>query len=158
MNQDSKGFTQVVELVDLKATETLGARIAKGLRSGDAVALKGELGTGKTTLARAILRALDVGESVPSPTFTLVQTYETPHLTVRHFDLYRIRSPREIDELGLEDALADGAVLIEWPERAAGRLPGDALQVLLIANGARRAEITGPKRWAPILTGADLVR
>lgn len=149
-----------LQLDDLAATEALGARIAADLGPGDTVALEGELGAGKTTLARAILRALGVTESVPSPTFTLVQSYDTPHLTVRHYDLYRIKSPREIDELGLDEALEQGAVLIEWPENAEGRLPGDALHVVLTATGeqSRRADISGPPRWAVLLSDGPHVR
>ncbi|MDE2135470.1 MAG: tRNA (adenosine(37)-N6)-threonylcarbamoyltransferase complex ATPase subunit type 1 TsaE [Alphaproteobacteria bacterium] len=149
-----------VLLAGLAATEALGARIAAGLRAGDAVALKGDLGAGKTTLARAILRALGVAESVPSPTFTLVQTYETPCLVVCHYDLYRISNPREVDELGLEDALEDGVALVEWPENAGNRLPHDALTIVLTATGAesRRADVAGPARWAPFLSDAALAR
>ena len=149
-----------VQLGDLAATQALGAQIAAGLGIGDAVALQGDLGAGKTTLARAILRALGVTESVPSPTFTLVQTYETPGLSVRHYDLYRIQNPRELDELGLEEAMEEGAALIEWPEHAGDRLPGDALHVVLTTTGpqARRADITGPAHWMPLLSGAALVR
>ena len=160
MNTDSQGITRRFLLGDLAATETLGARIAAGLRKGDAVALEGDLGAGKTTLARAILRALAVTESVPSPTFTLVQTYETPGLPVRHYDFYRILSPREIDELGLDEALEEGAVLIEWPERAGDRMPDEALHVVLTATGAqsRRAEISGPIRWASVFTESALAR
>jgi tRNA threonylcarbamoyladenosine biosynthesis protein TsaE len=160
MNAHSQAFTMPVQLGDLAATEALGARIAAGLAVGDAVALHGDLGAGKTTLARAILRALGVTESVPSPTFTLVQTYETPSLAVRHYDLYRIQNSRDVDELGLEEALEEGAVLIEWPGNATDRLPGDALHVALMATGpgSRRADIAGPARWASLLSGDALVR
>jgi tRNA threonylcarbamoyl adenosine modification protein YjeE len=160
MNAKTQAFAMPIQLGDLAGTEALGARIAAGLGIGDTVALQGDLGAGKTTLARAILRALGVTESVPSPTFTLVQTYETPRLAVRHYDLYRIRSPREIDELGLEEALEEGAVLIEWPENAGDRQPGDALHVVLTTTGpgSRRADIAGPARWASHLSGDALVR
>ena len=131
----------------MAATEALGARIAAGLGNGDTVALKGDLGAGKTTLARAILRALGVTESVPSPTFTLVQSYETPRLTLRHYDLYRIRNPREIDELGLEEALEDGAVLIEWPENAeATACPANAFMSSDGDRANNRAVPTSPDR------------
>jgi tRNA threonylcarbamoyl adenosine modification protein YjeE len=160
MNAKSQAFTIPIQLGDLAATDALGARIAAGLGVGDAVALRGDLGAGKTTLARAILRALAVAEQVPSPTFTLVQTYETPGLVVRHYDLYRILNPRDVDELGLEEALEEGAVLIEWPERAGDRLPDDTLHVVLTATGpiSRRADIVGPVRWESLLTGDALVR
>jgi tRNA threonylcarbamoyl adenosine modification protein YjeE len=150
MTEDSQPFARAVALPDMTATEALGTRIAAGLAVGDAVALEGDLGAGKTTLARAILRALGVREDVPSPTFTLVQLYETPQLTVRHFDLYRIESPDEIEELGLKDALAEGAALIEWPERARERLPVDMLHVALSATGvdSRNALLHGPAKWA----------
>src|SRR5512140_2823863 len=101
MHEDSQGFEQDWALDDLAATDALGARIAASLNIGDAVALSGDLGSGKTTLARAILRALGVSEAVPSPTFTLVQSYDTARLTVRHFDLYRIVDSSELDELGI---------------------------------------------------------
>ena len=149
MHKDSQGFERTFALGDLAATDSLGARIAASLRVGDTVALEGDLGAGKTTLARAILRALGVTENVPSPTFTLVQTYETPRLAVRHYDLYRIENPAEVDELGLDEALDEGAALIEWPERAGTRLAQDALHVLLSLNrDDRRARIAGPSRWA----------
>jgi tRNA threonylcarbamoyladenosine biosynthesis protein TsaE len=150
MTKDSQPFARAIALPDLAATEALGARIAAGLSVGDTIALEGDLGAGKTTLARAILRALGVREDVPSPTFTLVQLYETPRLNVRHYDLYRIESPDEIEELGLDDALAEGAALIEWPERAYGRLPVDMLHVVLATTGAdsRSALLTGPMKWA----------
>lgn len=149
MSKDSQRFEQTVALPDLAATEGLGARIAASLKVGDAVALEGDLGAGKTTLARAILHSLGVTEDVPSPTFTLVQYYETPRIPVRHYDLYRIENASEMEELGLDEALDEGAALIEWPERALAFLPHDRLHVAMsIDSGARRARITGPERWA----------
>ncbi|RWG08214.1 tRNA (adenosine(37)-N6)-threonylcarbamoyltransferase complex ATPase subunit type 1 TsaE [Mesorhizobium sp.] len=132
-------------LADEAATARLGEDLAMALRAGDAIALKGDLGAGKSTLARALIRALadDAGLEVPSPTFTLVQSYET-RIPVHHFDLYRLSSPDELDELGLDDALAQGAALIEWPDRAGDQLPANALQVELIEQGAgRSARISG---------------
>ncbi|HEV7960168.1 MAG TPA: tRNA (adenosine(37)-N6)-threonylcarbamoyltransferase complex ATPase subunit type 1 TsaE [Rhizomicrobium sp.] len=140
-------FRMTVALPDLAATTALGAAIAGRLAPGDAVLLKGDLGSGKTTLARAILAALGVTENVPSPTFTLVQAYVTPRLVVSHYDLYRLKRESELEELGLEDALDQGAALIEWPERAEGRLPADALIALLDADWERRAVLEGPTRW-----------
>jgi len=151
MPENQQTFRGEVALPDLNATARLGAGIAGSLRCGDAVALWGDLGAGKTTLARAILKALGVAGDVPSPTFTLVQTYETTP-RIAHFDLYRLKNAREMDELGLEDALADGAVLVEWPERAPEVLPPDALHVRLRQDGgARNARLTGPVRWESLM-------
>lgn len=153
MNTDSPGFATGLMLSNLTETAALGARIAAALRPGDAIALGGDLGAGKTTLARAILTALGVRENMPSPTFTLVQRYDTPGgLTVHHYDLYRIEHPEEIDELGLDEALSEGAVLIEWPERAGDRLPADVLNLSLtmIDAQSRQADISGPVRWASV--------
>src|SRR5438477_2881848 len=150
MNEKSEGFVREFAIPDEAATEALGAQIAARLAPGDAVALEGDLGAGKTTLARAILHALGVSEPVPSPTFTLVQHYETATLPVDHFDLYRVKAEAELDQLGIEEALADGAVLVEWPERAESRLPTSALRVQLEIRAAnsRRITISGPSRWA----------
>ena len=154
MHKDSQGFEQTCVLGDLAATDALGARIAASITVGDAVALQGDLGAGKTTLARAILRALGVTEAVPSPTFTLVQSYDTTRLTVRHFDLYRIVDGSELGELGIDEALDEGAALIEWPERAGTRLPGDALHIELTTNAqVGRAHVSGPLRWANAFAG-----
>ena len=150
------GFETTVELCDETATAALGARIAQGLAPGDAVLLKGELGAGKTTLARAILRGLGIEGHVPSPTFTLVQAYPSRDFTLFHYDLYRIESEREIAELGMDDALEDGVALVEWPERGfPARLAVDALTVTLIQTDAelREARIAGPARWQHLMTG-----
>lgn len=103
------------------------------LRPGDVIALNGDLGAGKTTFARALIRALadDPALEIPSPTFTLVQTYETARLGLAHFDLYRLGSPDEIYELGLDHLLQHGAALIEWPERAGDYLPEDRLDIFI---------------------------
>lgn len=126
-------------LADEAATEQLGAALARRLKPGDVVGLKGPLGSGKTTLARAILRAAadDPDLIVPSPTFTLVEVYETPRGSYWHFDLYRLETPEQIYELGWEEALADGIVLIEWPERLGDLLPRH-LSVTLEVDGNRR--------------------
>ncbi len=151
MDQIAETFRKDFALSDLDATARLGASIAAGLAAGDAVALWGELGAGKTTLARAILAALGVTEDVPSPTFTLVQSYDT-HPPVAHYDLYRLKSGYELEELGFEDALADGAVLVEWPEHAPEALPPDTLHVRLGASeGGRKARLTGPARWESLI-------
>lgn len=103
------------------------------LRGGDTICLHGDLGAGKTTFARALIRSVanDDDLDIPSPTFTLVQNYETARLGIAHFDLYRLGAPEEIDELGLEHALTHGAALIEWPERAEDALPADRLDIFL---------------------------
>jgi tRNA threonylcarbamoyladenosine biosynthesis protein TsaE len=153
MAKENKGFAGDFPLAGLPGTQALGARIAGGLRVGDAVALQGDLGAGKTTLARAILEGLGVTEDVPSPTFTLVQQYETPKLAVRHYDFYRIEDPSELNELGLDEALDEGAVLIEWPEKAPNVLPPDALHIKLTitSDRSRNAHIEGPPRWGDVL-------
>jgi len=152
MAEISETFRKAVPLPDLDATARLGAGIADGLTAGNAVALWGDLGAGKTTVARAILRHLGVAEDVPSPTFTILQSYDTPRLPVSHYDLYRVKQPREMQELGFEDALDQGAVLVEWPERAPEILPPDALHVRLgMQDGVRIARLTGPARWESVL-------
>ena len=141
-------FRGTVALPDAAATAALGAAIAAQLKAGDAVALWGELGAGKTTLARGVLRALGVTENVPSPTFTLVQTYDLADLRVSHFDLYRLKQARELEQLGLDEALAEGAVLVEWPQRAPEALPPETLHVRLgQGENGRTARLTGPARW-----------
>jgi len=131
-------------LADEAATLLAGDDIAAALRPGDVVALHGDLGAGKTTLARAIVRAVagDRAIEVPSPTFTLVQAYEG-RFPVSHFDLYRLSSPDELDELGFDEAGEGGVALVEWPERAGSRLPAAAIHVRLTEEGAgRRMEIS----------------
>ena len=109
-----------IDLPDLAAMEALGARIAAAMRPGDVIALSGPLGAGKTTLARAILRAAGHAGEVPSPTFTLIEMYEALQPPVAHADFYRLEDPAEVEDLGLDD-YREGAVLIaEWPERAGG--------------------------------------
>lgn len=133
-------------LADEAATRQAGNDIAAALKKGDVVALHGDLGAGKTTLARAIVRSLagDGDLEVPSPTFTLVQAYPG-RLPVAHFDLYRIGDADEMLELGLDEALADGAALVEWPDRAGIYLPETTIHVKLLENGpGRRMTVEGP--------------
>lgn len=135
-------------------TAALGARIASACAPGDVIALRGDLGAGKSTLARALIRAL-MGEEidVPSPTFTLVQTYAAPGLDIWHFDLYRLQDPREARELGLDES-ADGLCLIEWPERLAGDLPGQRLDISLSFSGdGRIARLLDFSDWSKRLGG-----
>jgi tRNA threonylcarbamoyladenosine biosynthesis protein TsaE len=120
-------------------TTRLGAAIARELRRREAVCLSGPLGAGKSSLARGLIRAL-TGEptEAPSPTFTLVQTYATPRFPIAHFDLYRLTKPEETRELGLDEALDEGAAVIEWPERLGHHLPANRLDVELVIDGERR--------------------
>ena len=123
---------QTLTLRGARSTEALGAAVASALRVGDVVCLWGPLGAGKTTLARGLIRALmGPGQEAPSPTFTLVQTYEAPDFPLAHLDLYRLSGPEEVRELGLDEALEDGAAVIEWPERLGSRLPPDRLDIRL---------------------------
>jgi tRNA threonylcarbamoyladenosine biosynthesis protein TsaE len=138
-----------LSLPDEAATERLGTTLAARLRPRDLVALEGGLGAGKTTLARAILRAAsgDTGLIVPSPTFTLVEVYETPRANFWHFDLYRLEEPEQVFELGWEEARADGVALVEWAERLGTLLPHDRLTVSLAIEGeGRRATLEGDRR------------
>jgi len=139
----------LITLPDLAATEKLAERIAPLLHRSDMLALHGPLGAGKTTFARALLQILGVSDDVPSPTFTLLQTYETPNFPVTHFDLYRLKNAAELEELGWDDALADGVTLVEWPERARGHLPNDylALHFALDAQSQRVCQIEPHGNW-----------
>jgi tRNA threonylcarbamoyladenosine biosynthesis protein TsaE len=138
-----------VILKDEAATARLGEAIARLLRAGETVCLSGPLGAGKSTLARALIRALTTAEEdVPSPTFTLVQFYDGARLKIAHFDLYRLSSPDEAYEIGLDEALDDGAALIEWPERLEGRLPADRLDVeIALADSGRNVRLTPHGVW-----------
>jgi tRNA threonylcarbamoyladenosine biosynthesis protein TsaE len=132
-----------------EATEALGARLAGQLRTGDVLALFGDLGAGKTTLTRGLLRGLGFEGDVGSPTFPIVQPYEDLRPPLWHVDLYRIEDPSEIDELALDEALEDGALVIEWPERLGDRLWRHALRLHLVAaeGGARALTATIPPSW-----------
>jgi tRNA threonylcarbamoyladenosine biosynthesis protein TsaE len=149
-----KGPTRLIELPAPSATAALAASIARLARAGDVILLEGALGAGKTAFARAFLRAASVEPEleVPSPTFTLVQSYDTRIGTVHHFDLWRLGSPDGLTELGWDEACSD-IVLVEWPDRLGPLLPADALTVALRITGAdsRRAVLSGwPDRLACI--------
>lgn len=151
-----------ITLADEAATIRLGTALAGLLRAGDVIALSGGLGSGKTVLARACVRALAAKEGrdevVPSPTFTLVQAYEFASLTVYHFDLYRISLVQEVLELGWDDALDTGAILVEWPERLGALLPEERLDIALAyghlgaqssaEQAARNVTLSGFGRWS----------
>lgn len=133
-------------LADEAATIRFGEDLALALKRGDYVALSGDLGAGKSTFSRALIRAIadDAFLEVPSPTFTLVQTYDL-RVPVAHFDLYRIADAAEIDELGFDEALSDGICLVEWPEKGDGALPADGVTLTFVHEGdGRRVGIDGP--------------
>ncbi len=138
------------QLKDSDATAALGAELALMAKAGSIICLKGELGSGKTTLARSFIQALASEEiDVPSPTFTLVQTYDATRVPVAHVDLYRLTSASELDELGLDDLLATHQVIVEWPERLETNLPADRLDLKLVTEGKGRiADLGGHGAWA----------
>ena len=140
----------MIELPDAQATEALGRALAVEIRTGDVVALFGSLGAGKTTLARGILHGLGHGGDVASPTFPIVVAYEPPdtRLPLWHVDLYRIENPSELEELGLDEARLEGALVIEWPERLPVLWP-EALRLSLDRRpGGGRALTAGvPPAW-----------
>jgi tRNA threonylcarbamoyl adenosine modification protein YjeE len=141
-------------LPDLAAMQALAQRIAPLLLTGDMLALSGDLGSGKTAFARALLQALGVTEDIPSPTFTLVQSYETSSLLISHFDLYRLKSGDELDELGWHDALAEGVCVVEWPERAVGFMPADRLTLTFMRtpSGTRHCVVELNEKWETLLS------
>ena len=135
---------QTVFLEDESATLRLGARLATFLRPGDVAALTGDLGAGKTTLARGLIRALCGVDDVPSPTYTLVQTYDAPGSELWHCDMYRLERPEDAYELGLMDAFEDAICLIEWPERLGALLPETARYIEIgFEGGGRTAVLKG---------------
>jgi tRNA threonylcarbamoyladenosine biosynthesis protein TsaE len=142
----------IIDLDDEDATSALASRVGALLRPGDMVALHGDLGAGKTAFARALIQSLgDPDDEVPSPTFTLVQTYETPKGAIWHFDLYRLSGPDEVIELGWDDVRADGIALVEWPDRLGTLLPSDRLDIAISFGPtpeSRRAALTGFGGWA----------
>lgn len=153
-----------ISLPDEEATRALGARLAAMLRPGDIVALWGDLGAGKSTLARGLIQAA-MGEEieVPSPTFTLVQIYELPNYDLWHMDLYRLEKPEDVFELGIEDAFVEAVTVIEWPGRMGAYLPLHRLDIRIVQSGAegedggRRAEFSAPPgEWHNRLADAGL--
>ena len=138
--------TDSVHLPDFTATENYGEQLAQRLDKAALVFLHGELGAGKTTLVRGILRALGHTAAVKSPTYTLLEPYELADRTVYHFDFYRINDAQELDFIGLDELLDAQAIkLIEWPERGQDRLPAPDVELFLTLEGeGRRIEITLP--------------
>ena len=153
ISDDATAHHSIV-LADEVATAAFGAALAHRARPGDVLTLAGPLGAGKTSLARAFIAALGVRDEVPSPTFALVQTYEAASGMVWHFDLYRLASADEVHELGLDEALVDGIVLIEWPERLGALLPRERLDIALQPGtdaNTRLATVHGTRRWTTAL-------
>ena len=140
-----------IPLGTAEVTEAFGAALAVRLRPGDVVTLDGGLGAGKTTLARGLLRGLGLAGEAPSPTFAIVQGYEPPetHLPLAHVDLYRLEDAAELEELGLDDWLAQGCLVIEWPDRLGGRYADIALALRLdpAPDGARLLTARVPASW-----------
>lgn len=137
--------TVTLPLPDEAATAALGARLAALARPGDVILLSGPIGAGKSHLARAFIRArLGREEEVPSPTFTLIQTYGPPGDEIFHADLYRLTHPDEVWELGLDEAFSRAICLVEWPDRLGAHLPPGALRLKLsTACEGRLATLTG---------------
>lgn len=157
----TKALKKQVFLAEESDTLALGARIAQMVRIGDVLALRGDLGAGKTCFARGFIRELVQGDKemeVPSPTFTLVQTYEAPDFDIWHFDLYRLEAPKEVWELGWEEALDDGVCLIEWPQRAGDLLPADlvTIELEMTDEGGRRALLSGTEAWQTRLEAIEI--
>lgn len=153
----------VIPLAEEADTTALAEDLAAIARPGDVIALKGDLGAGKSVLARAFIRALadDPALEVPSPTFTLAQTYALPRFPVTHADLYRLLEASELAELGLEEAAAEGVLLVEWPERAGGGLSGDPLTLRLEPGASpsqRIARLFGSPAWGERVRRTRAVR
>ncbi len=146
-------------LPDENATAQFGAGLAAGLQTGDIICLEGPLGAGKTVCARGLIKAFCGARDVPSPTFTLVETYKNTDAALWHFDLYRLERAHDVWELGFEDALADGICLIEWPDRIEGLLPSGPLRLVfhIEQSGGRRVDIEGPEIWRKRLQAAGLI-
>src|SRR5262249_35974359 len=145
-----------VVLPDEDATRKLMIDIAGALKPGDTVTLSGDLGAGKTTFVRALIRypAGDESIEVPSPPFTLMQTYDLPQIPLVHADLYRLSGASEMSELGFDDLAEDAVVMIEWPDRAAGSLAPNRLDIAFtlapkLKLEFRHARVTGYGRFAP---------
>ncbi|MDH3336143.1 MAG: tRNA (adenosine(37)-N6)-threonylcarbamoyltransferase complex ATPase subunit type 1 TsaE [Rhodospirillaceae bacterium] len=141
-----------IELAGMKDTFDLAQRLARLAKIGDVIALSGDLGAGKTEFARAFIRQLtDPDEEVPSPTFTLVQTYDGQSGEIWHLDLYRINTPEEVLELGIEEVLGSVITIVEWPEKMGQYLPRGRLDIFLtVTKGKnhRQAELIAHGNWA----------
>ncbi|NDR57554.1 tRNA (adenosine(37)-N6)-threonylcarbamoyltransferase complex ATPase subunit type 1 TsaE [Aliiruegeria sabulilitoris] len=143
-----------IDLPDAEATAQLGAHLARLLEPGDCLLLSGPIGAGKSHLARSAIRCLmeengEAAEDIPSPTYTLVQTYPAGDTELWHADLYRLADPSEVMELGLDEGFETGICFVEWPDRLGPDAPGDALDIELSEQGqGRRVVLRGPAlRW-----------
>jgi tRNA threonylcarbamoyl adenosine modification protein YjeE len=161
----SGGSSYTVALASQQATERFAIDIAAALEPGDLVTLSGDLGAGKTTFARAAIRTLAENSAiaVPSPTFTLMQNYDLPRFPLIHADLYRLEGPGELAELGFDDLPKNAVVLLEWPDRAAGFLPADRLDIAFtLAPQAgpehRNVRVTGYGAMAPRAERIPVIR
>jgi len=134
MSHPDDSHPLLVRLDSVSAIDALAGRLALLAEAGDIIGLSGDLGAGKTSFARAFIRARIGPVEVPSPTFTLVQIYENGGAPVWHFDLYRLEESEEIYELGIEEAFDNAICLIEWPEKMAGNAPPDWLEMRLSAS------------------------
>ncbi len=147
----NSGLMLTLPLPDVDRTDRIARILAPLLRVGDVIALEGDLGAGKTAFARFLIQALGVEDEVPSPTFTLVQTYPVEGRAfeaVWHFDLYRIEDPDEVEELGMDEAFDTGVTLIEWPSRMGTRLPADRLSIgLALVEDRRSMTLSGGPSW-----------
>jgi tRNA threonylcarbamoyladenosine biosynthesis protein TsaE len=138
----------------LRETDIFARQLASLLECGDVVELHGDLGAGKTTLAQYIIKNLAGADvEVTSPTFNIAQLYYTPKFTIWHFDLYRLKSPKELIEIGIDEALDRGVSLIEWPEIAKEFLPGEKLVIKLSCgkNDERVVRLEGYGKWAELI-------
>ena len=140
-----------MQLVTLRDTEAVGESLAQVLQIGDVVALSGELGAGKTAMARGIARGLGFAGEVSSPTFPIVQVYDEPgmRMPLWHVDLYRIENPADLDELGLDEARDHAALVIEWPERLGVKLWTDSLRLEIRRGAVGERALTAriPPAW-----------
>ncbi len=146
------GRVRVIDLRDAAATEDFGRRLARVVQPGDVITLQGDLGAGKTSLARGLLAGLGLLGEAPSPSFAIVQPYAPPEvrIPVLHVDLYRIDDPGEIEELGLDEARGASVLIVEWPERAGAGYWTDALVIRIDpAGNGRRLTAEVPEAWRP---------
>lgn len=146
-------ITVDIPLADDVATRDLGARLSAALKVGDVLCLTGDLGAGKTTLSRGLIMALTDAAEVPSPTYTLLQTYSAQDFDIWHFDLYRLERPADVWALGIEDALYDGVTIIEWPQMLEDLRPGGTLDIDITFNGeGRTARLSSnAPRWRSVI-------